>query len=75
MKFFELAIVSPSPKRPKISFVNFGAGFGTLFATIYLLRKVADGLGFEPRQADPEPAVLPLHYPSKNTMYFLSAFC
>ena len=25
---------------------------------------MADGLGFEPRQADPESAVLPLHYPS-----------
>jgi hypothetical protein len=25
---------------------------------------MADGLGFEPRQADPESAVLPLHNPS-----------
>jgi hypothetical protein len=25
---------------------------------------MADGLGFEPRKAEPESAVLPLHYPS-----------
>src|SRR3989338_7998058 len=28
------------------------------------ISKLADGLGFEPRQADPESAVLPLHPPS-----------
>jgi hypothetical protein len=33
-----------------------------------LAKNLADGLGFEPRQADPESAVLPLHYPSVTTM-------
>lgn len=28
--------------------------------------KMAAGLGFEPRQADPESAVLPLHHPAKT---------
>ena len=38
---------------------------------------MADGLGFEPRQAAPEAAVLPLHYPSvyyiyKNTLCYIN---
>jgi hypothetical protein len=41
-----------------------------------LITKLADGLGFEPRQADPESAVLPLHYPSVRLkiLYYKSLF-
>src|SRR3989338_6781658 len=31
---------------------------------------MAGGLGFEPRQTDPESVVLPLHHPPSNQDYF-----